>query len=360
MVEWFFPHDVYLPCGKNHSTIQPFNHLIIFMKKILITGASGFVGSHLVEEALGRDMEVYAGIRKTSSRQYLKDGRIRFLEMDFSNKNELAKKLKANKFDYIVHNAGVVSVPKLEDYYRVNYEFSKNFIEAIYASKYIPNKFTYISSLASYGPASSDDLSDFLKEGHIRKPINTYGKSKLKTEEYLAQLNDFPYVVIRPGGVYGPREKEILTFFKLINKNIEGYIGSRDQHLAFIYVKDLARVIIDATVSPHMQKAYFVSDGKYYTQWDLGKYAKRILNKKTLRFHVPVGLVRSIAWLLEQPAKVTGKYPALNLEKVSILESMNWKCDISALKKDLNFEPEYDLEKGLEETLEWYKKNNWL
>ncbi len=330
------------------------------MKKILITGASGFVGSHLVEEALERNLNVYAGVRKTSSRQYLKGDRIHLLEMDFSNKKELTQKLKDHKFDFIVHNAGVVSVPKLKDYYRINYEFSKTFIEAIYASENSLDKFTYISSLASYGPANSENLSDFLKEEDNRNPINTYGKSKLKTEEYLAQQSDFPYIIIRPGGVYGPREKEILTFFKLINRNIEGYIGSRDQHLAFIYVKDLARAIVDATISQHTQKAYFISDGKHYTQWDLGKYAKRILNKKTFRFHVPVNLVRSIAWLLEQPAKITGNYPALNLEKVSILESMNWKCDITPLKNDLGFEPEYDLEKGLEDTLNWYKENKWL
>lgn len=328
------------------------------MKKILITGSSGFVGSHLVEEALSRNLEVYAGVRKSSSRAYLQDKRIHFFEMDFSDKTALKQQLNDARFDYIIHNAGVVSVPKLADYYKVNYEYLKNLIEAL--SDVIPQKFIYISSLAAFGPASGQDLSDFLKEQDQPTPINTYGKSKLKSEQYIQALDNFPYVIIRPTAIYGPREKEIFTFFKLINQHIEGYIGSKEQHLTFIYVKDLVKTILDATLSGVSQKAYFISDGKYYSQRELGQYAKQFLHKKTMRFNVPVSLVRGIAWLLEQPAKLTGRYPALNLEKVRILESMNWKCDLTALKTDLNFQPQYDLEKGLQETIHWYKTNNWL
>ena len=330
------------------------------MKKILITGASGFVGSHLVEEALRRDLDVYAGIRKTSSREFLKDERINFIELNFTNQDQLANQMKRKQFDYIIHNAGVVTAPRLEDYWRVNYEYVKNFADAIIASGDMPEKFTFISSAASYGPANAEDLTDFLTEDDEPNPINTYGKAKLKAERYLAQLPGFPYVTIRPTGVYGPREKEILTFFKLINRNIEGYIGTRRQHLAFVYVKDLARVVLDATTSSISRKSYFVSDGRYYAQWDLGKAVKRILNKKTLRVHVPTGFVRGIAWTMEQIGKSRGKYPALNLEKVRILESVNWKCDIEPLKEDLNFKPQYDLDEGLVETLAWYKENGWL
>ncbi len=330
------------------------------MKKILITGASGFVGSHLVEEALGRNLEVYAGVRKTSSRQYLQDGRIHFFEMDFSDMDDLKIKLSENNFDYIIHNAGIVSAPRLEDYFTVNYEYLKNLIEALNSNSINLEKFIYISSLASYGPASSSDLSDFLKEEDQPRPINTYGKSKLKSEQFIASQNNLPYIIIRPTAIYGPREKEIFTFFKLINKNIEGYIGNKKQHLTFIYIKDLTKTILDATLSRFREKAYFISDGKYYPQTDLGKYAKQFLDKKTFRLHVPVSLVKSIAWLLEQPAKLTRNYPALNLEKVHILESMNWKCDLTALKEDLNFRPQYDLERGLEETLKWYRENGWL
>ena len=330
------------------------------MKKILITGSSGFVGSHLVEEALERNLDVHAGVRKTSSRRYLQDKRIHFFEMNFADKNDLKEKLNAAKFDYIIHNAGVVSVPKLQDYFTVNYNYVKSFIEALNEINCIPEKFIYMSSLAAYGPANSSDLSDFLKEEDQPTPINTYGKSKLKSEQFIKSQNNLPFIIFRPTAVYGPREKEILTFFKLINKNIEGYIGNKKQHLTFIYVKDLAKTILDATLSRVSKKSYFISDGKYYSQTDLGKYSKQFLNKKTFRFHVPVSLVRSIAWLLEQPAKLTGNYPALNLEKVHILESINWKCDLTELKSDLNFQPQYDLEKGLEETLKWYKEEGWL
>lgn len=329
------------------------------MKKILITGASGFVGSHLVEEALERGLEVYAGVRQSSSRQFLQDKRIRFFELNFSKKAEMLEKLRSARFDFIVHNAGVVAAPKPEDYFRVNFEFVKNFVEAIHNAEVVPEKFTFISSLASYGPANAHDLSDFLKEEYTPKPIDTYGRSKLKSEQYLHSIDRFPYVIIRPTAVYGPREKEILTFFKLLNTYVEGYIGNKEQRLTFIYVKDLAKVIIDATISEHSRKAYFIADGNHYLQWDLGKYGKRFLTK-ALRLHVPIGLVRSIAWLLEQGGKIAGTYPALNLEKVRILESMNWQCDIEPAKSDLNFSPKYDLQKGLQETIEWYKENNWL
>jgi len=328
------------------------------MKKILVTGASGFVGSFLVEECLRRNLQVYAGVRKTSSRKYLQDERTRFLEMDFSDKNLLKEQMQRERFDYIIHNAGVVSAPKLEDYWRVNFEYPKNLMEALAGCT--PAKFTFISSLAAYGPASNEDLTDFLKEEDTPKPINTYGKSKLATEQHLAGLQDLPYIIIRPAGVYGPREQEIFTFFKLLDRHMEGYIGFRRQHLTFIYVKDLARVVVDATLSQHTHKAYFVSDGQYYSQWDLGKVAKSIIKKPTLRFHVPLTLVRAVAWLMERRGKGDGKYPALNLEKVRILESLNWKCDLQPLKEDMNFKPEYTLEQGIAEAIQWYKKEGWM
>ena len=330
------------------------------MKKILITGASGFVGSHLVEESLHRGLEVYAGVRKSSSRKYLQDERINFFELNFADVGGMTKQLSKIKFDYIVHNAGVVSAPKLEDYHRVNCEYVQNFTTALHKANAIPQKFIFISSLAASGPASNDDLTDFLKLGDEPNPINAYGKAKLAAEQHLESLPNFPYLTLRLTAVYGPREKEILTFFKLLNWGLEGYIGKKRQHLTFIYVKDLAKLAVDAALSQHARATYLVSDGDHHPASSLGKYGKQFLNKKTFKIYVPLGLVKGIAYSLENIGKIMGSYPALNLEKVHILSSLNWKCDINPIKKDFNFQPQYDLERGLQETIEWYKKNKWL
>ena len=328
------------------------------MKKILITGASGFVGSHLVEEALNRNLEVYAGIRKTSSRKYLQHPELKFAELNFDDVEGLKALVDKHAFDYIIHNAGLVNAPRLDDFWRVNFEYVKNFTAALEGRH--PQKFAFISSLAAYGPASNEDPNDYLYEGRQPKPINTYGKSKLAAEEHLRSLDHLPYVIIRPGGVYGPRDQDFLTFYKLLNKGIEAYIGSRPQQLALVYVKDLCRVVLDATLSDKKNKGYFVSDGKYYTQEELGEAAKKAIGKKTLRFHVPLKAVRAVAWFMEQAGKGNGRHPALNLEKVRILESLNWKCDITPLVKDFNFQPAYSLEEGVAQSIQWYRQEGWL
>lgn len=332
------------------------------MKKILITGASGFVGSFLVAECLKREkLNVFAGVRATSNRTYLQDERIHFFEMDFNDIPNLEKQLKKERFDFIIHNAGIVAAPKNEDYFRVNYTLTKNFVNALVEADSVPEKFTYISSLSAYGPADSNDLSDFVKEEDQPHPLTSYGKSKLAAEQFLRKQELFPSIIIRPTVVYGPREKELLTFFKYINRGWEPYVGFKKQHLTFIYVKDLARAVIDAAISGSIvHKAYFLSDGQFYTPQGLSKIARQILKKKTFKFYVPIGLTRLVAFLMETTGKMSGRFPILNLEKVDELESRNWKCDFQPLWDDIRFRPQYDLESGLRETLLWYKKNNWL
>lgn len=328
------------------------------MEKILITGASGFVGSHLVEEALGRNLQVFAGVRKTSSKAYLQDPRIQFFENDFENLPLLTEQLEQHRFDYIIHNAGLVNASRPEDFWKVNFEYVQTFTRALLNCP--PKKFTFVSSLAAYGPASNDDLNDYLYEEREPRPINTYGKSKLAAERHLKGLGDFPWLIMRPSGVYGPRDQDFYTFFKLLNRGLEAYLGTRAQHLALIYVKDLARVMLDATLSDVLHRGYFISDGKHYAQWDLGTIAKQILGKRTIRIHVPLWLVRMVAWSMEKINLGQGRHPALNLEKVRILESLNWKCDIEPLVRDFGFQPAYSLEDGLRQTLAWYKQEGWL
>lgn len=330
------------------------------MKKILITGASGFIGSFLVEEALKKGYEVYASIRKTSNTEFLTDPRIKFIELDFSDKDSLSKKIFGLPyFEYVIHSAGLTKAVQKSDYFLSNFQYTKNIIEVLISQKRIPEKFIYMSSLAAYGPGDPVLLQE-IKSSDTPNPVTSYGKSKLKSEKYLSAIRDFPYLIIRPTAVYGPREKDLFTVFKLINKNLELFVGSKKQQLSFVYVKDLVRAVFQTMESDIVNKGYFVSDGNVYDGEILGNIIKEQLDKKTIRIKVPVEMARLIAIITEGTKYITGKQPVLNLEKIKELESTNWKCDIQPLIEDINFKPEYNLSQGINETIQWYKESNWL
>jgi nucleoside-diphosphate-sugar epimerase len=331
------------------------------VKRILITGASGFIGGFLVEEALNQGFDVYAGIRESSDLRYLQDARIQFFKTDLSDKNIIKHDLLATeKFDYIIHNAGITKTCTKEMFDTVNFQFTKNLVEALYETRRIPDKFIHISSLAAYGPGNENTLAP-IKETDSPKPVSLYGKSKLKTEQYLRSLDDFPYLIFRPTGVYGPREKDYYLMYKSIKNGLETYIGTKNQYITFIYVKDLVRLLIDALASGITQKSYFASDLKYYTAVEFSKLVKKELNKKTLSLVFPKSLIKQIAFVSEKlSCLLGGKIPTLNTEKYKEISQKNWLCDSSALEKDFNFKPKYDLEKGLHEAIAWYKQKGLL
>ena len=331
------------------------------MKKILITGASGFIGSFLVEEAIKQNYKVYAGIRNTSKLTYLKDNRIQFFKADLADKEAIKSNLtKFGKFDFIIHNAGVTKSCNKRDFIKVNYQYTRNLIEALYETTTIPQKFILISSLAAFGPGDEKTLKP-INHTDTPHPVSYYGKSKLKTEMYIKSLIGFPNLIFRPTGVYGPREKDYYVMYKSIKSGIETYINTSDQHISFIYIKDLSRLIIDSLSSNITGKSYFVSDLDKYTASEFNQLIKMKLNKKTIAFTFPGFLVRMLAFINEKLSCLFfGKTPTLNTEKYKEISKRNWLCDSSALVKDFNFRPEYNLWKGLDETIKWYEKENLL
>ncbi len=334
------------------------------MANVLITGASGFIGSFLVEEALKKGYTVFAGIRRSSSKSYLTDPRIRFLGFDFSTREKVISVLKQNRaegvrFDYIIHNAGVTKARKKEDFYNVNCGNSIHFIEALKDTGMVPQKFVYMSSLAAYGPGDPVTGEPVRLSGPP-KPIELYGKSKLAAEQYIMELHDFPWLIFRPTGVYGPREKDYFVFFQTISRGLEPYIGFKEQTLTFIYVKDLVRLIVDALPTRVVQQAYFVSDGKEYSSRQFSDITKKMLGRKTIRITVPLFLVKAIATAGESIAGLWGGIPTLNSDKYNVLSSTNWRCEWEPLHRDFGFRAEYDLERGVQEVIAWYRREGWL
>lgn len=332
--------------------------------RLLITGASGFIGGFIVEKALKEGHEVVAAIRKSSSKEYLTDERIQFIELDFSDVEKLSQELATIKEDIgniegVIHNAGVTKVLHQEDYDNVNFGYTKNFIEALEVAGHALRKFIYISSLAASGPGKSNtDIPISISDKN--NPVTAYGSSKLRSEEYIESLENLPYIIIRPPAVFGPRDRDMFKIFDLVNKGFEIFVGVHTQYLSFVYVKDLATGIIKAIGANQVRKKYFVSDNKKYTGSIFSKLVKKSIGKKTFVIKLPIFLVYIVAFFAETFGKLTKKPSPLNVEKMNELKSSNWLCDASSFIADTGFQPQYSLEEGIQETTEWYKNNNWL
>ncbi len=334
------------------------------MKTVLITGASGFVGSHLVEESIRNGYVTIAGIRSTSNTKYLTHPNTKLCTLNLNNKQELKTQLQqlikeTGTIHYIIHNAGITKARKNNDFWSHNFGTTKNLVDAILELNIFPEKFVYMSSLAAFGSGNNQTLKP-IELSDVPNPQTEYGKSKLAAEEYVSEQSALPWLVFRPTGIYGPREVDYFVFLKTIQRGFEPYLGFKTQYLTFIYVKDLARLIISSLSSPHQHKAYFVSDGKTYTSEEYAQIVKKALQKKTIRIRVPLFIVKAICYFLEFVYKPFGILPLLNKDKYHILSSLNWKCNIDETIKDFNFTPQYDLEKGVIESIQWYKENGWL
>lgn len=325
-------------------------------ERVLITGASGFVGYHLIEAAIKNNLEVFAAVRKSSKVDHLKEFDIQYAYTNFTNVEALTAEIEQNQYDYIIHAAGVTKANSTAEYNAINTDYTVSLAKAAVASGRI-KKFVFISSLAAVGPIATVD--GIITEQSTQLPVTAYGHSKKHAEEELTKFTSLNYVILRPTAVYGPRDKDILIVLKQFAGRFEPYIGKIDQYLSFIYVKDLAQVSVNALTRGN-QTAYLISDGKRYNRYELANITKRLLGVNTFKIHLPVGFVKVIAGIAEGVSRITKKASALNVEKLNELTAVNWICSIDKAESELNFHPKYDLNSGLEETLKWYKENKWL
>lgn len=334
-------------------------------KKILVTGASGFVGSFLVEKGLDLQMSVWAGMRKTSSKRYLKDERISFVELDFLHSDKLHDQLKVfkkdfGKWDYIIHCAGVTKCRHKFDFEKTNFIGTKNFVLALEQLEMVPEKFIYISTLSVFGPIHEEDYSPIL-DTDTPKPNTAYGISKYKAEQFLMSMTNFPYVIFRPTGIYGPREKDYFLMVKSIRNHVDFSVGYKKQLITFVYVKDLVQAVYSAIEKDVMRKCYFVTDGQVYTSRTFSDYIQKELgNPWVLHIKSPLWLLKVISLCSEFFAGLSGRSSTLNGDKYKIMKQRNWQCDIAPAIHDLDYVPNYTLEKGVKETVAWYKQEGWI
>ena len=337
------------------------------MSSILITGASGFIGSFLVESGLARGFEVWAGVRPTSSRRYLQDERINYFDLNLGDDEALRKALLEHKaqhgaFDYVIHAAGATKCRTKADFYRVNTEGTERLARLLVETATLSpdGRLVFLSSLSVFGPVRDKDMEPICATD-TPEPNTAYGLSKRAAEEALAAIEGLHYVVLRPTGVYGPRERDYFLMAKSVMQRIDVSVGFKPQVITFIYVRDLVEAAFLALTKGPDRMAYFLTDGYDYTSQDFGRLIQQQLGvSHVMRPTIPLFLLHGVCALGSLASHFLKNPPTLNLDKYHILAQRNWQANIDHAREWLDYEPAWPLERGVKETIEWYLANGWL
>lgn len=350
------------------------------MKKILVTGASGFIGSFICSEGLEKGYDVWAGMRRTSSSQYLSDERLKFAQLDLGNYDTLREQLRRYKqemegqgWDYVVHAAGATKSLTREGFFHTNTEGTKNLVRALMAEDMVPQRFVFVSSLSIFGAIREEPYPyQPILTTDTPVPNTAYGESKMQAEQFLEgikqevgldrQQGGFPYVILRPTGVYGPRERDYYIMAKSIKQHIDFAVGYRPQDITFVYVDDVVQAVFKAFDAPDaVGKGYFLSDGEVYNSRAFSDLLQKELgNPWVLHIKAPLWFLWLVCAVSGTVNRWLGKLTTLNLDKYHILSQRNWQCDISTAKRDLGYEPQVQLEEGVRRTVRWYRQAGWL
>jgi nucleoside-diphosphate-sugar epimerase len=236
--------------------------------------------------------------------------------------------------------------------------YLKNFVDVLVANDMVPERFLYMSSLSALGPGDEENYTPLTSKA-IPIPNTRYGTSKIKAETYLQTITNFPYIIFRPTGVYGPHEKDYLMMIQSIDSHFDFGVGYRKQVLTFIYVEDLVNAMFDAFAAGVVGKKYIISEDRSYTQKEFRSIVSKHLNKKWV---IPVKLPMWIVYIASVVAEKWGiarmKPSTLNRDKFKIMKQRNWACDVTDAKQDFGFNPQFSLDRGIEITVKAYLDEN--
>lgn len=326
-----------------------------FEGKVLLTGASGFIGSRLRDTLLDAGADVLA-IRRAGSPE-AKRGRS--VEADYADKDGLKRLMEDEKPDYVFHVAGVTKGVTYEDFRKGNVMPTENLLEALRDSHPELRRFVHVSSLASYGPSTREKPHT---EDAPRKPIEYYGESKLESEEAVEKMGDtLPWTIIRPSGVYGPGDVDYFELFKSVERGFNLFFGNRERIFSAVYVDDLIRATIDAAESENTRgKGYFVCDGLPITWEAFQEQIIRASGRKVRTLNLPEAIVHIAALGGELVTRIDKKPRLFNRQKARMGAQEAWTCRHDSLREDIGYSPEVMPEEGVKRALDWYRERAWV
>lgn len=328
-------------------------------KTLLVVGAGGFIGGFICGEGLRRGFDTYAGVRESTSRRYLSDPALHIVDFDYDSPSDLGRQLREaapeGGWDMIIYNLGATKALNFGDFNRINFEYLRNFTEALERNKLMPQKFLYMSSLSALGEADEKNYTP-IDSTTVPHPNTRYGLSKIKSEMYLETHPEIPWIIFRPTGVYGPHEKDYLMMIQCIDRHFDFGVGYRKQLLTFIYVDDLVGAMFDALASDKtLHRKYIISEPRAYTQTEFRAIVAKALGRKAVvPIKLPLWAAYVASFVAEKWSHISLKPSTLNRDKFKIMRQRNWNCSVAEAEADFGFHADYPLERGIEETVKAY------
>lgn len=328
-------------------------------KRLLIVGAGGFIGGFIASRGLERGYETWVTVRESTSRRYLDDERLNFIVLDYDDPASIRESLasalpEGEKWDYVIYNLGATKCANFMDFDRINYRYLVNVVEALKAIGKTPDRFLFMSSLSAMGLIDEKTYRP-ITNADRPNPNTRYGLSKMKAEQYLTNMSGLDYIIFRATGVYGPHEKDYLMMIKSIDSHIDVGMGYRKQLLTFIYVDDLVSAMYDALAAGVSRKTYIIAEPQAYTQKEFRDIVSKELGGRwVLPLKLPMWVVLAVSTVAEKIGAMRGKPSTLNRDKYKIMKQRNWNADVSEAQRDFGFHADYDLRRGVHETVAAY------
>ncbi len=323
--------------------------------RALVTGGTGFIGSHLLERLLREKAEVFALVRNPKKLERLGFGNdLRILQGDLAALPELPVGL-----DVVFHLAGMTKAAQTKDYYRVNQAGTASLLTALAARRERP-RFVHLSTQAAGGPTLPSGRPR--REDDPPSPVSPYGLSKLRAEEeVLRRRGEFTVVLLRVGPVYGPRDEDFLEYFRWLKRGWLPRFGRREMLLSAAYVADAVEAILLAAQKDLPSGEIFNIAAEEPVTWEsIGETAARVFGRRIRRLRIPLWVAYLVCAAAEWTARLAGKPATLNLGKYREMKEGAWTMDVSKAKAKLGFTASRPLEDGLRETLDWYARHGLL
>ena len=326
-------------------------------KPVLVTGANGFIGSHLVEALLRRGYRVRCLVRRTGDVTFIRDLPVEWAYADLREGGDLDAACR--DVHAVCHCAGLTRAQDRETFLRVNTEGTLALAQACLRAAPKLVRFVFVSSVAASGPAASLDRP--VRESDPPHPITWYGESKLAAERALLDLQDrLPVTIVRPAPVFGPRDRDILAYFRLVVRGLALQVGREPRWASFIYVADMASLSVLAIESDNAVGRIYHAAGEDHTHREFAEVIARALHRRAVQVAMPKWMLTPIGLWSDFQAHFTGRPGLLNSQKVLDMKERFNLYSGERATVELGFRPQFAFETAVGETARWYRDNGWL